>query len=362
MATTNYIEYIQLPRVAPLSSSTSYASTTIEPIVHPRAEEAARRGITVEELLELERKTALGDGVVFEDTSSDAQNYYKATASNDPEINQREQARRAEGKQKAKQETAKAAEAIVGLTMPSTYINTALDWNRKEKISDAASMAVDLALPIVGSGIKGGAQLLKSLIPVAKTAGRNHIIRTRERIMLSNNATPSMLKSRKTTIQSTGLLPVPTRTTTSVVSTSSAPRSTFQIIDNGQPLNETIDLAEAAARNQQLRPNQWKFGNVPFNKGKVLEDGHYVPLKRVYEPGEEALLEKAGIRHPSHADELIQLESPWSKRGSMNSTYSIIPASVGDGTVVNYYYSIKDPVVQVPNDTSNQYNNESSSI
>ena len=171
--------------------------------------------------------------------------------------------------------------------------------------------------------------------------------------MLSNNATPSILKSKKTTIQSTGLLPVPTRPTTSVVSTSRAPRSTFQIIDNGQPLNETIDLAEAVARNQQLRPNQWKFGNVPFNKGKVLEDGHYVPLKRVYEPGEEALLEKATIRHPRHADELIQLESPWSKRGNMKRTHSIIPASVMDGAVINYYYSIKDPVVQVPNDASN---------
>ena len=168
MSTLNYIQYISLPRVEPLSSSTSYAPTTIEPIVHPRAEEAARRGMTVQELLELERKTALGNGVVFEDTGSDAQNYYKATAGNDPEINQREQSRRAEGEQKAKEESSKAAEAIMGLAMPSTYINTALDWNGKQKMPDAASMAVDLALPIVGgiagSGIKRGVQLINPTI------------------------------------------------------------------------------------------------------------------------------------------------------------------------------------------------------
>ncbi len=124
--------------------------------------------MTIAQLLELERKTAQGNGVVFEDTGSDAQNYYKAAAGNDPEINQREQARRTEGEQKAKEEAAKAAETILGLTQPSTYINTALDWNGKEKMSDAASMAVDLALPIVGgiagSGIKGGVQLIKPTI------------------------------------------------------------------------------------------------------------------------------------------------------------------------------------------------------
>lgn len=121
--------------------------------------------MTVEQLLELERKQAAGSGVIFEDTGSPNLNYYKAVSGNDPEINKREQARIAEGEQKVKQEASKAAGAILGLALPSTYINTALDWSGKEKMPDWASIGVDLALPLAGGAIKKG---LVTLNPVLK--------------------------------------------------------------------------------------------------------------------------------------------------------------------------------------------------
>lgn len=70
----------------------------------------------------------------------------------------REQNRRAEGEEKAKQEIVKATEALLGLTLPSTYINTGLEWNGKERMPDEASTLVDFMFPIAG-GIAGkGAQ------------------------------------------------------------------------------------------------------------------------------------------------------------------------------------------------------------
>ena len=154
------INYLTLMQSLPSSTIHSYAPVVFEPIVHPRAEEAKKKGMTVEQLEEVERKLAQGNGVVFQDTGSDANNYHKAIAGNDPEINAREQNRRSEGEAKAKQETAKAVDAILGMTMPSTYINTYLDWNGKEKMPEEVSTMVDFALPIAGSlvggaGIKG---------------------------------------------------------------------------------------------------------------------------------------------------------------------------------------------------------------
>lgn len=127
--------------------------------------------MTVEELRELERKASLGSGSIYADTGSPTLNNYIATyGSHNPEISKRELAYRAEKQEKAKAEAAKTAGDILRLSLPSTYLNTALKWNGKEEMSDAASLGLDLALPLVGGAAKVGTSVLKPIIKNRKVA------------------------------------------------------------------------------------------------------------------------------------------------------------------------------------------------
>ena len=138
------INYLTLMQSLPSSTIHSYAPVVFEQIVHPRAEEAKKKGMTVEQLEEVERKLAQGSGVVFQDTGSDANNYHKAIAGNDPEINAREQNRRAEGEAKAKQEASKASEfaqQAAAANKASAEIPTTLFNMSAAKAQEAAKSA-----------------------------------------------------------------------------------------------------------------------------------------------------------------------------------------------------------------------------
>lgn len=52
------VNYLTLMTTLPSSTITPYTPVVFEPIVHPRAEEAKKRGMTVEQLEKIERKLA----------------------------------------------------------------------------------------------------------------------------------------------------------------------------------------------------------------------------------------------------------------------------------------------------------------
>lgn len=164
------------PQIESLPSSTTYVHTPtiIEPMVHPRAAEAKAKGMTVEELLEHEKRMALGSGSIYPDTGSPTlNNYLSIYGSHDPEQIKRELAYRAEKQAEAEAEALKTADAVLSMALPSTYINTALKWNGKEEMSDAASLGVDLAAPfvgLVGGAAKVGMSAVKPIIKNRKIA------------------------------------------------------------------------------------------------------------------------------------------------------------------------------------------------
>lgn len=99
---------------------TQYIPQYFEPIEHTRAEEARQKGMTVEKLLELERKNQQSPGVVIEDKRDAYQNMRASVKNNSQELQ-----RQKEGEAKAKENAAKAVNLLLAPTLPSTYVGLA---------------------------------------------------------------------------------------------------------------------------------------------------------------------------------------------------------------------------------------------
>lgn len=215
----------------------------------------------------------------------------------------------------------------------STELSDALGWQDIPVISTAVDIVGNpWSWPTLGEGIYA---LGKKGKDIGKEALKNYTLRSRDAQIYANNA----------------------RTGTRSIGTTSNPRNTTQVFIDGQPINETVALDEVAAKNANLKSGQWKYGNVPHNKGMVKENGHYVKLKRVFKPGEESQLAEIAAKHPRHANELIQLKKPW-KAGTPTKDILKnigVPGAatlVGTGiqSEVNDNYSLQGPLppIEVP--------------
>lgn len=140
-----------------------------EPIEHVRAQEARQKGITVEQLLELERKNQQSPGVVIED-KRDAYQNMRASVKNNP----REAQRQKEGEAKAKENAAKAVNLLLAPTLPSTYVGLAtgaMDIGTGEAKNTVAGqlwndtrLLQDIAIPgIIGLGAKGAQTAVRNI-------------------------------------------------------------------------------------------------------------------------------------------------------------------------------------------------------
>ena len=115
-----------------------------EPIEHPRAEEARRKGMTVEQLLEIEKKNSQ-PGVIIQDYKDAYQNQQAAIKNNPNEA-----ARQKEGEILAKQKATQTASGILGMSMPSTYWNL---FNLDNQLSPKKALTLDLGVGLLAGGI-----------------------------------------------------------------------------------------------------------------------------------------------------------------------------------------------------------------
>lgn len=134
---------------------TQYIPQYFEPIEHSRAEEARQKGMTVEQLLKLERKNQQSPGVVIED-KRDAYQNMRASVKNNP----REAQRQKEGEAKAKENAARAFNGALAMGMPSTYYNL---FNLDNQLSNKQALILDLGsgLLLGGMGIATGRRALQ---------------------------------------------------------------------------------------------------------------------------------------------------------------------------------------------------------
>lgn len=141
-------------------------SKYIEPIEHPRAAEARQKRMTVEQLLAIEKKNSQ-PGVIIKDNGDAYQNQQAAIKNNLQELQ-----RQKEGEAKAKENAARAFNAILGAGMPSYYYNL---FNLDNQLSGGKALALDLVsgLLLGGLGVATGRRALQK--GIQQSAKRNYL-------------------------------------------------------------------------------------------------------------------------------------------------------------------------------------------
>lgn len=306
-----------------------YTPIIYEPIQHPLTQEANSYGYTVEEYLKLLEAQNNQKAVIYT-TGEDPTKYRPEADKQSVDIARQI---KAEGEQKQKQEAAKAAEAIMGMGLPSTYVNTGLEWSGRQFLSQDASAALDLGLPL-------GIGAMKIAAPIIKMGVKNA-----PRVITFNTQLKQGIKDFKGNGQaSTGRIIQYVEPQQRVF-----PRTSFKFFerDNNLTYAERFGLPKqerAVLGNFQTeldwRPISWMRTNIPDTKGRPYSAYDAMTLQ-------------------SHVPEYLQIEKNLRNAGSYNP-----PAHLDARTYIqlqskNAQYLDKNPIftgIRVPNGASPEYN------
>lgn len=141
----------------------------------------------------------------------------------------------------------------------------------KQKTNYEGGKVSDFLIDVAGNpwSWPGLAMLGKSAVSNTGKLYRNGIALNRQNLRYVNN-TPKGPRSKGVNVSSTTTPPAKGAT----IDITSSPHignanTTAITTTNGQVINPVVNQQSAAQASKALKPNQWQFGNVPYNKGRM---------------------------------------------------------------------------------------------